>query len=198
MNYYAPSFILFELSSPFLNIHWFCDKLNMTGSNLQLYNGILLMVSFFGSRLAWGVWQAYCVFTDVFRALEYQQTAAGKSWLAMAAETSSVTGLVGGKAGQVMRYAAGKEVPTWMAYTYLGSNLTLTLLNVYWFGKMIATIRARFEPPFGTKRVVRKTEAIMGRGIDDSGVKSVEVASTQTRQRKGKSSKAVPEPPPPN
>ena len=41
VNYYAPTFILYELSSPFLNIHWFCDKLNMTGSKIQLYNGFI-------------------------------------------------------------------------------------------------------------------------------------------------------------
>jgi hypothetical protein len=33
-NYYGLNFILYEISTPFLNIHWFFDKLNMTGSRV--------------------------------------------------------------------------------------------------------------------------------------------------------------------
>jgi len=36
VNYYGCTFILYELSSPFLNFHWFFDKLDMTGSLPQL------------------------------------------------------------------------------------------------------------------------------------------------------------------
>ncbi|PFH55466.1 hypothetical protein XA68_18265 [Ophiocordyceps unilateralis] len=39
VNYYGCVFILWELSTPFLNIHWFLDKTNRTGSRAQLYNG---------------------------------------------------------------------------------------------------------------------------------------------------------------
>ena len=51
MNYYGCVFLLYELSTPFLNIHWFCDKLNLTGSKIQLYNGFLLLGTFFLCRL---------------------------------------------------------------------------------------------------------------------------------------------------
>ena len=51
VNYYGCIFILWELSTPFLNIHWFLDKVNMTGSRAQLYNGYLLLFSFFSSQL---------------------------------------------------------------------------------------------------------------------------------------------------
>ncbi len=43
-NYYSCVFMLYELSTPFLNIHWFFDKLGMTGTKAQLYNGLLLLV----------------------------------------------------------------------------------------------------------------------------------------------------------
>jgi hypothetical protein len=37
LNYFAPTFILYELSSPFLNIHWFLDKVNMTFDTEGIY-----------------------------------------------------------------------------------------------------------------------------------------------------------------
>ncbi|RKO97361.1 DUF887-domain-containing protein, partial [Caulochytrium protostelioides] len=54
LHYFAASTLLFELSTPFLNIHYFCDKLGYTGSRLQLVNGILLLVTFFAARLVNG------------------------------------------------------------------------------------------------------------------------------------------------
>lgn len=38
-----------------------------------------------------------------------------------------------------------KAVPIWLAITYLSSNTVLNSLNFYWFGKMIETVRKRFE-----------------------------------------------------
>lgn len=48
-------------------------------------------------------------------------------------------------------------VPLWLAGAYLASNIVLNCLNIFWFGKMVATIRSRFAPPFGTKGVGIKT-----------------------------------------
>jgi len=64
-NYYGISFILYELSTPFLNIHWFCDKLDLTVSKIQLYNGFALLATFFGSRLVWGTYQSVLTYQDV-------------------------------------------------------------------------------------------------------------------------------------
>ena len=41
----------------------------MTGSKLQLYNGIMLLCTFFGCRLCWGSYQSVRVFYDVYRAI---------------------------------------------------------------------------------------------------------------------------------
>jgi len=70
VNFYAPTFILYELSSPFLNIHWFLDKLNLTGSRFQLYNGLLLLFVFFSCRLVWGTYQSIRVYQDVWAAIQ--------------------------------------------------------------------------------------------------------------------------------
>jgi len=53
MSYYGSRVLLWEASTFFLNIHWFLDKTNRTGSQLQLINGILL-VSFFSIRIVYG------------------------------------------------------------------------------------------------------------------------------------------------
>ncbi|TPX30733.1 hypothetical protein SmJEL517_g05779 [Synchytrium microbalum] len=65
LMYFGAPFLLFELSTPFLNINWFCDKMNITGSPLQLVNGIILMASFFGVRVVYGSYNAYDFFSTV-------------------------------------------------------------------------------------------------------------------------------------
>jgi hypothetical protein len=52
----------------------------------------------------------------------------------------------------ILRFADGQTVPLWLAAAYLASNLTLNGLNWFWFSKMIATLRKRFDPPLGTRR----------------------------------------------
>jgi hypothetical protein len=158
VNFYAPTFILYELSSPFLNIHWFCDKLNMTGSKLQLYNGILLLATFFGCRLCWGSYQSVRVFSDVYRAITAGEAVLQDSGLdklsnSTTVDPSAVPTL------DMMHFAGDRTVPLWLAACYLLSNFTLNGLNWFWFGKMIETIRKRFDPPLGTKKAEAKDSA---------------------------------------
>jgi len=54
LAYYGPRFILWELSTPFLNIHWMLDKTGQTGSPLQLVNGMILISTFACARLGYG------------------------------------------------------------------------------------------------------------------------------------------------
>ncbi|KFZ08752.1 hypothetical protein V502_09164 [Pseudogymnoascus sp. VKM F-4520 (FW-2644)] len=133
VNYYASTFILYELSSPFLNFHWFFDKLNLTGSRRQLVNGILLLSTFFGCRLCWGTYQSLRVYQDMWMALHH------------------TPGATYGKAespihDELMKYTDEEFLPLWLAVTYLGSNLVLNALNFYWFAKMIDALRKRFVP----------------------------------------------------
>jgi hypothetical protein len=58
--------------------------------------------------------------------------------------------------GLDLQFAGDETVPLWLAGTYLAANITLNCLNFYWFGKMIETIRKRFDPPFGTRGVGEK------------------------------------------
>ncbi|KAJ3147282.1 hypothetical protein HDU86_008049 [Geranomyces michiganensis] len=59
LMYFGAPFLMFELSTPFLNIHWFCDKTGRTGSTLQKANGAILIVTFFLARIVFGFMNSY-------------------------------------------------------------------------------------------------------------------------------------------
>jgi hypothetical protein len=162
VNFYGCTFILYELSSPFLNFHWFFDKLDMTGSKPQLYNGIALLFTFFCCRLVWGTYQSVRVYQDVWAALHHKPATAGIHLDALTNGTSATLDAAAGKSAapihtDIMRFAGEEYVPLWLAFTYLGSNVVLNTLNFYWFGKMIETVRKRFQPP---KEQRKKEKAI--------------------------------------
>ncbi|WYZ43001.1 hypothetical protein EsH8_VI_000700 [Colletotrichum jinshuiense] len=138
LNYYGCIFILWELSTPFLNIHWFFDKLGMTGSRAQLYNGLMLLFTFFSCRLVYGTYQSIKVFTDIYAAINAHPT--------LLEEISPETGTILAPTGVMQFATATSTVPTWLAVTYLMSNLTLNGLNFYWFIMMIRAVRKRFQP----------------------------------------------------
>lgn len=149
---------MYELSSPFLNIHWFCDKLNLTGSKLQWYNGMILLGTFFGCRLVWGTYQSAMVYHDVWKILHMDTTNLFREGHDLHGKTGasifdSRNGqlCVGNAAcvaaqSEVFKFTtADSYVPWWIIAIYLVSNVTLNALNWYWFGKMIETVRKRFD-----------------------------------------------------
>lgn len=148
LYYYAPVFLLYELSSPFLNIHWFCDKLNLTGSVYQAVNGAFLTATFFCCRIIWGNYSSYLVFHDVYRAITQGYTTP-KYYMDKFAEFPH-HGDLSHPQGQTTAFMEVRYLPLWLGASYLASNITLNLLNFFWFSKMVQTIRTRFPPPFGT------------------------------------------------
>ncbi|KAM0322816.1 hypothetical protein ACHAQA_009157 [Verticillium albo-atrum] len=171
VNYYAPVFILWELSTPFLNIHWFFDKLGMTGTKPQLYNGLMLLFTFFSCRLVYGTYQSVKVFGDIWAAMS---TSPNLDLLTGTAHSTDTELLRSG----VMRFAtATSTVPTWLAAAYLASNLTLNGLNFYWFVMMIRAVRKRFQP----------SKAVTGQEKNDNAVlHAADSAPTATRPRRRK------------
>ncbi|KAF2766851.1 DUF887-domain-containing protein [Teratosphaeria nubilosa] len=158
LYFYAPVFLLYELSSPFLNIHWFCDKVNLTGSTIQAVNGALLTTTFFFCRIVWGLYSSYKVFSDVFGAVRAGHSERQTGILGEVGEVrkdwaSGDVGLYYQPGEQETAFMGEKFVPLWLVTIYLASNAVLNLLNIWWFSKMIETIRSRFDPPFGTKCV---------------------------------------------
>ncbi|KAH8928854.1 DUF887-domain-containing protein, partial [Atractiella rhizophila] len=71
-------FLLWELSTIFLNPHWFFDKLGMTGSRAQLINGILLLSSFFFVRLVIGTYHSYRLWVETFLELSRPEEDGGR------------------------------------------------------------------------------------------------------------------------
>ena len=134
-NYYGVVFVLYAMSTPFLNLHWYFDKCNMTGGNAQLVNGIALLVTFFGSRLVWGTYQSVKVYQDLGHILRTHEF-----------EIKSAT-----PGSAMTRFSKEQVLPLWLAYTYLASNTLLMLLNFYWFWRMIDTVTNRFRSPHEKK-----------------------------------------------
>jgi len=185
VNFYCPTFILYELSTPFLNIHWFFDKLNMTGSKAQLYNGIALIFTFFCCRLVWGSWQSIAVFSDIYQAMQKPGTMVN-----IAEEHNATIVASTDPAKEVMRFAYEETIPLWLAGSYLASNLVLNALNWFWFEKMIAAVRKRFSP---SKEKTKLEVDADGKGISKENVKAkianggaqvLEVDRTELRHRK--------------
>jgi len=162
------------------------------------------MASFFGSRLVWGTYQTFRAFSDIFYAMDYQKSATGQAWLrAPIAPSNAISMGESGKAARQIWRFPPQEVPIWLAGSYLGANSILICLNVYWFGKMIETIRKRFPPPFGTKseedekkNVPEKQQVEVARG-ETATAKSVDVKQKEVRHRSLKAKIGdVPTPPP--
>lgn len=159
VNYYAPTFILYELSSPFLNIHWFLDKVNMTGSKLQWYNGMMLLVVFFSCRLVWGTWQSVIVYGDMWHAWKQSRSMTHSPFLDGVSTNAPVFKLGEGGAlcaddsclranaeiSQFAHYFTDVSLPQWLPIAYVVSNLILNSLNFYWFSQMIDAVLKRFR-----------------------------------------------------
>ncbi|KAF1951445.1 DUF887-domain-containing protein [Byssothecium circinans] len=148
-NYYGLSFVLYELSTPFLNIHWFCDKLNMTGSRLQLYNGILLLLTFFGCRIVWGTYQSFLIYSDIYTALTWSSSS--PMGAALEEDEKCQRNASGPGAGGLRSCEIG-ELPTWLVTVYLVGNTALSLLNFFWFSQMIKAVKKRFVPEEAKKK----------------------------------------------
>lgn len=112
--YYAGRFLIWELTTPFLNIHWWLDKTKQTGGTYQFLNGIVLMTLFVAVRLIYGGYQS----TQFW----------GTLW------------------------NIRNEAPKALLIPFGFGNILLNGLNWYWFYKMIAAMRKRFEPKKAGKK----------------------------------------------
>lgn len=150
----------------------------MTGSLAQLINGIFLLVTFFCCRLVWGTYQSFRVYQDVWSSLRY--TPSPSSFPENQTSTPDTN---------IMHFTtttAAPHIPLYLAFLYLGSNLVLNTLNFYWFGKMIETLRKRFEaPPAGAVAAgAEKGKVSVQRATGADGKTRVVLDETDVRRRK--------------
>lgn len=180
VNFYGCTFILYELSSPFLNFHWFFDKLGMTGSKAQLYNGIMLLFTFFSCRLVWGTYQSVRMYQDVWQALHHQPATTSIDINALNGTDAAAGKSAAPLHSDVMRFAGEEFVPLWLAFTYLGSNVVLNTLNFYWFGKMVETVRKRFQPP---KEQAQREKPVAMKTTGVNGTTKIAIDEARMRRR---------------
>ncbi|CAD7695980.1 unnamed protein product [Ostreobium quekettii] len=108
-HYYGAAFLMWEVSTPFVHLRWIMHKMDMGTTKIYFYNGLLMLLTFFGCRCVWGMWVSY------------------DFWARTARELVSPT--------------PGGFPPVW-AYIFRLANVALTVLNFYWFSKMVAKAAA--------------------------------------------------------
>jgi hypothetical protein len=114
----------------------------MTGSKPQLYNGIALLATFFLCRLVWGTYQSAIVYSDMWHSV---RGAPSPAYLAAAFADPATA--ADRDVNLMFFQPDAAAVPVWLTVVYLAANLVLNALNWYWFVKMVAAVRKRFEPP---------------------------------------------------
>ncbi|TEB26657.1 DUF887-domain-containing protein [Coprinellus micaceus] len=75
--YYGTRCLLWEISTFFLNIHWFLDKTSRTGTTFQLVNGFALLAAFFSVRLVYGgsiSYQFFLTLLGIWRQMPWPYT----------------------------------------------------------------------------------------------------------------------------
>lgn len=68
IQYYSAIFLLFECSTPFLNIRWVGLKLKVLSDSVELINNIILILIFFFIRILWGWYQVVRLAIDYWYA----------------------------------------------------------------------------------------------------------------------------------
>jgi hypothetical protein len=130
LQHYAVVFLLYELSTPFIHVHWFLDKLGRSGSALQLLNGVVGVAIFFIVRIVLGLYWSYHFWVDTVSAWIYPPARLRSDTHAM--HTFYLQALI-----------------------ILASNIALNLLNIFWFYKMVRSVSSRAD---GGKSSSKKAE----------------------------------------
>ena len=142
----------------------------MTGSKLQWYNGMILLFTFFCCRLVWGTYQSVRVYYDVWQILQMDDPVATFRQGIDVRDTGSAKLFdvrngqmcLGDKScllaqSEVMKFMGpNSRVPYWLIAIYVVSNLTLNALNWFWFGKMIETLKKRFDEKPGDEKMPQR------------------------------------------
>lgn len=68
MHNYAAPFMLYEMSTPFVNIHWFASHVpGMIPSGWHKINGLMLLAAFFVFRIVLGSYYGFKLFSEAFK-----------------------------------------------------------------------------------------------------------------------------------
>ncbi|CCF55983.1 hypothetical protein KAFR_0A05480 [Kazachstania africana CBS 2517] len=81
LQYYAPVFLIFEISNPFLNFRWFGLKYVPNWDKTLLFNNLILMITFFLGRIAWGWYQIAVLCIDFYNVRNMPQYRPLDTWI---------------------------------------------------------------------------------------------------------------------
>ncbi|GLI66106.1 hypothetical protein VaNZ11_009816 [Volvox africanus] len=65
LHYHGAAFLMWEISTPCVHLRWFMYKAGLTHSIWYLVNGLMMIVTFFCCRIAWGYVGSYYLVNDV-------------------------------------------------------------------------------------------------------------------------------------
>lgn len=99
--------------------------MGLAGTRLQMVNGIVLMITFASCRLLWGSYMTFTFFGDV--------------WTAIHAERPSFTLYDYSPLEQPL--ALEHHAPGWVAISFMFTHTVVMSLSVFWFSKMVTTVR---------------------------------------------------------
>jgi hypothetical protein len=133
--YYGIQYALIELSTPFVNFHWFLNKLGRAGSKLQIANGMVLIVVFATCRLVWGSYLTVVFSRDAWSALH----AKGSHWTVYDYSPRQDPLLL------------EHEALWWVVAVFLSSNAVIMSLSAFWFTKMIKMVGGHMASTGGKK-----------------------------------------------
>lgn len=122
--HYGIRYAFIELSTPFVNLHWFLNKLDKAGSKLQIANGLVLIVVFASCRLIFGSYIGLHFFKDVWTGLHDDGTSYTTIWPSP------------DRAPLILRH----EVVWWVGITFLATHSAVMLLSLFWFQRMIRMV----------------------------------------------------------
>lgn len=69
-QFYAPTFLLFETTTLFVNLRWLLVELQLKDSKLYFYNGLALLIAWFLVRIVWGYSSSYLFWVDTISAYQ--------------------------------------------------------------------------------------------------------------------------------
>jgi len=73
VQFYGLVFLMFEMSTPFLNIHWGMQALNVENKFFLYTNGVLLILTFFVVRIVFGMYWSFTFYKDAYHLLQGPQ-----------------------------------------------------------------------------------------------------------------------------
>jgi len=111
LAYYGPRFLLWELSTPFLNLNWFLERSYLKGTKIQLINGLALLASFFSARLVYGTYMVRVAMNMCRNSFSYDPQS-----------YNFYKTIIYNRA----------DIPAVLFWTYTFGNLLLNSLNWFW------------------------------------------------------------------